>query len=88
MGLRFSITRAHSMTPYRVLFGRDPMLPSTILKRDFDLDKALETQDVSISDAYVAELAEQMHHIRQEVIQKLALYDSRTKKYADQQHAE
>ena len=38
MGLCFSVTRAHSMTPYKVLFGRDPMLPSTILKREFDLD--------------------------------------------------
>lgn len=41
------------MTPYRVLYGRDPMLPSTILKRDFNLDEALATQDVGLSEEYV-----------------------------------
>ena len=64
MGLRFSITRAHSMTPYRVLFGKEPMLPSTILIREFDIDKALETTDLALSDAYVTELAVHMEEIR------------------------
>jgi len=64
MGLRFSITRAHSMTPYRVLFGKEPMLPSTILIREFDIDKALATTDLALSDAYVTELAVHMEEIR------------------------
>ena len=81
MGLRFSITRAHRITSYRVLFGRDPMLPSTILKREFDLDSALQTQDVGIGEAYVD--VAHMSDIRKDVVQCLALYNSRAKKYAD-----
>lgn len=88
MGLRFCVTRAHSLTPYRVIFGRDPMLPSTILRREFNLDKALATEDISTSEEYVLELVAHMHDICQTVVRKLALYDARAKKYADQQHAD
>ena len=83
MGLRFSITRAHSMTPYRVLYGREPMLPSSILIRNFDLDKALATVDEGMAEEYTIELAGHMEEIRQVVVQRLALYDLRSKKYVD-----
>ena len=83
MGLRFSITRAHSMTPYHVLYGREPMLPSSILIRNFDLDKALATVDEGMAEEYTIELAAHMEEIRQVVVQRLALYDSRSKKYVD-----
>ena len=52
------------MTPFRVLFGKEPMLPSTILISEFDIDKALKTSDVVLSDAYVTELAVHMEEIR------------------------
>lgn len=64
MGLRFSVTRAHSLTPYRVLYGREPMLPSTILVRSFDLDKALATVDAGLAEEYIMELAAHMEGIR------------------------
>ena len=63
MGLRFCATRAHSMTPYRVLYVKEPMLPSTILIREFNIDKALDAKDIEISDAYVTELAVHMAEI-------------------------
>lgn len=52
------------MTPYRVLYGKEPMLPSTILKREFNIDEALETRNVELSDAYVTELVVHMEEIR------------------------
>ena len=41
MGLRSAVSRAHGKTPYSVLFGREPQLPSSFRMRDFDLEAAL-----------------------------------------------
>ena len=40
-------------------------------------------QDIGIGEAYVDELVAHMNDIRKDVVQRLALYDSRAKKNAD-----
>ena len=83
MGLRCTVSRAHGMTPYRVIFGREPSLPSSIYSKDFDLEAALATAHAGTSEDFAEQLAEHMESIRAEVARKLTLYDSRSKKYFD-----
>jgi hypothetical protein len=41
MGLRFCVARAHRYSPYRVVFGTEPLLPSSLKTRQFELEEAL-----------------------------------------------
>lgn len=67
MGLRFTVSRAHGNTPYRVLFGKEPLLPSTLKVREFDLEAALTAEEDSEAAAYVDALAIYLLELREEV---------------------
>ena len=88
MGLRFTVSRAHGLTPYRAIFGREPTLPSSIYTTDFDLDAALATAHAGTSEDFAEQLATHMGRIHAEIARKLLLYDSRSKKYYDAQRSE
>ena len=88
MGLRFTVSRAHGVTPYRVIFGCEPLLPSAVKVREYDLEAALKAADAASADEYVESLAMYLSELRALVRGRLALYDSRSKKYFDQVHAE
>ena len=83
MGLRFCVARSHGVTPYRMIFGRDPQLPSTIKLQNFDVELALSTADQVVASEYVEHLAAYLAALHKEVVEKLALYDSRSKRYYD-----
>ena len=63
MGLRFAVSRAHGLTPYRVVFGRDPMLPSSLSVGSFDIEAALSVQDKGLAVEYVDALAVYMSEV-------------------------
>lgn len=88
MGLRCTVSRAHGMTPYRVIFGREPLLPSAVRVREFDIEGALAAADAATAEVYVEELSVYLQELCELVRGRLALYDSRSKKYFDQVHAE
>ena len=83
MGLRFTISRAHGVTPYRLLFGKEPLLPSSVRVREFDVEAALEAADVVDASGHVEALAAYLWDLHQVVAERLALYDTRSKKYYD-----
>lgn len=83
MGLRFTISRAHGVTPYRLLFGKEPLLPSSVRVREFDVEAALEAVDVADASGHVEALAAYLWDLHQVVAERLALYDTRSKKYYD-----
>ena len=88
MGLSFTVSRAHGVTPYRLLFGKEPLLPSSVRLRKFDLEAVLEAADVADASAQVDALAAYLVELHRTVQERLALYDSRSKKYFDQMHKE
>ena len=88
MGLRFTVSRAHGVTPYRLLFGKEPLLPSSVRLREFDLEAALEAADMADASAQVDALAAYLAELHHTVQGRLALYDSRSKKYFDSVHKE
>ena len=88
MGLRYCISRSHGATPYRVIFGKEPSLPSAVKAKSIDIEQALATQDEEAAEEYVEQLAEYLGDLHSLVAQRLTLYDSRTKRYYDEQRAE
>ena len=57
IGLRYSVTRAHGYTPYRILFGIEPSLPSSLKIREFDVEAALAAESEEALAVYADELA-------------------------------
>ena len=53
MGLQFTVSRAHGVTPYKLIFRREPLLPSYVRLQEFDLEAALEIVDESNAPTYV-----------------------------------
>ena len=88
MGLRFAVSRAHGRTPYSVLFGREPLLPSCFRVRDFDLEAALATESEAAAEEFADELAVYLADVRRVARERLMLYDARSKRYYDEQRIE
>ena len=88
MGLRFTVSRAHGVTPYKLLFGREPLLPSSVKVREFNLEAALEVVDEVAASEYVEDLVAYSAEFHQVIGEPLYLYASRSNKYFDQMHKE
>lgn len=67
MGLRFTVSRAHGVTPYRLLFGKEPLLPSTVKIREFDLEAAIASIDQAEAEEQVDALATYLRELHQAV---------------------
>ena len=46
-----------------MVFGRDPMLPSSLSVRSFDMEAALSVQDEGLAEEYVDALAVYMSEV-------------------------
>lgn len=88
MGLRFTVCRAHGNTPFKVLFGKEPMLPSSLKVREFALSAALQAATEENAAEYVDALTVYLLEIHEIVRERMQLYDSRSKKYYDAQRVE
>ena len=71
MGLRFTVSRAHGVTPYKLLFGREPLLPSSVRVCEFNLEAALEVVDEVAASEYVEDLVVYLAELHQVVGERL-----------------
>ena len=71
MGLRFTVSRAHGVTPYKLLFGREPLLPSSVKVREFNLEAALEVVDEVAASEYVEDLVAYLAELHQVIGERL-----------------
>ena len=82
IGLRYTVTRAYGYTPYKVLFGVDPQLPSSLKARGYNVQAATKVKNEECVIEYADELAVGMHKLRS------TSSCSRSKKYYGRQRVE